>query len=982
MRREDVVITRFPTRKTGALLAYLAYYPRMGMSREALADLFWPDHDPAAARNSLRVALNSLRRQIEEVGEGPGSLLVADRTTVRLRPGSFTTDVADFERALDRERTATNEEARREHLMQAVDLYRGPLMSGWYEEWVALEQTRLAEVYAGLLRRLTSVLIRRGDFDLALDFARRAVHADPLREEAHRILMRVHAAMGNPTEAILQYRNLETILRTQMGAQPSGATRELLKQITLASDSTESVRSATPIVTSQPAASGRSTPEVPSESQPAQPLTRFFGREEEIGRLRELLMPGQGERLVSLTGIGGVGKTRLATELVRSLKDTSSPFEGRCWMASLAGMVEAEPAASTIAATLSLDPPRDIPPFDHLVNTLREKTGAAALLVLDHLDDLLEAGGGATLVQRLLERVPGLYCLITARRRVDVAGERELPLGPLPVPSEQEEPSPDWPGIALFLDRARAVRPDLESFPRNGVAVAELCRRLDGLPLALELAAAWARVLTPAQMLARLSGRFGLLVTERSDMAQRHRSLRAVMEESRQLLNQDAESFWARLSVFRNGWTLEAAQAVCATEIDNNDDSVALETLELLDTLQRRSLVVAEETPAGLRFRMLETVRDFADSLLKADEKERITAAHAAFFLRLAEQAAPHLATLRETDWLGRLNQERDNLRAAATWFVRADMTSTEEALRFGAALWRYWYADGLADEGVRYLEQALAREGSAEEPPNLRASVLHGAGRLLASGGNPLRACALLQASLALQQADPALSAADGDFRDVAIRSLVATATELGIASRSCATPPLTRQAYETVLRVRAGGEDLWAQACALSEIAQAAYDEGDREGAERALRESLRLRQILGDRWGVRETTAALTYLVENKGKHNLADRGSIASAFLQLGHVAAEQGDFNVAVPLLKDAFNSYKEENDLAGAALALERLGVCAASTPGQERFAEETLAEASSLRQQASLPPTADALTATLRLHIANAPQHYGTTAD
>ena len=228
-----VVVSRFQTRKTGALLGYLAYNKEKPVSREVLADLFWPENDPEAARNSLRVALNSLRRQLEPPPIPPGGVLIADRATVALKSQSVLTDVAEFERALKTERGADESDlsTRTNALLQAVDLYKGPLLAGWYEEWIDLEQSRLAEVYTGALRRLTGLLYQAQNYDRALEFAQRAVHSDPLREENHRHLMRLYAALGRPEAALKAFHALETVLRNQTNAPPSSVTRELVKQI-------------------------------------------------------------------------------------------------------------------------------------------------------------------------------------------------------------------------------------------------------------------------------------------------------------------------------------------------------------------------------------------------------------------------------------------------------------------------------------------------------------------------------------------------------------------------------------------------------------------------------------------------------------------------------------------------------------------------------------------------------------------------------
>jgi non-specific serine/threonine protein kinase len=319
------------------------------------------------------------------------------------------------------------------------------------------------------------------------------------------------------------------------------------------------------------------------------------------------------------------------------------------------------------------------------------------LLVLDNFEHL--AGSGAPLVHTLLARVPNLTCLVTSRQRLLLDGEREFALPPLATPKTEKygDHTPEsllaYPSVALFVSRAQAARPDFALTPRNAEAVARLCQRLEGIPLALELAAAWTQTLTPAQMLERLERRFDLLVSRRRDAPGRHATLRATIEWSWGLLPPDLQRFFAQLSVFRGGWTLEAAEAVTG---DPN-------ALLYLTELRERSLVVSdeedleeeppcdpdapvenapvvtattEEAAAGMRFRMLESLREFASERLnESGERAALAARHLAYFLRLAEAAGPHLRGPGQISWLRRLETDHDNLRAALDWSFRSSGT-------------------------------------------------------------------------------------------------------------------------------------------------------------------------------------------------------------------------------------------------------------------------------------------------------------------
>jgi DNA-binding SARP family transcriptional activator len=325
------IITRFRTQRAAALLSYLAYYLDRKHPREAVCDVVWPESDPTAGRLCLRVELSSLRRQLEPPGIPHGAVLVTDRLSVRLNPTAVTTDVAEFRSALQSAERANSDVERVAFLTSAVELYRGELLHGFFEEWIGVEQQRLSDAYLNALRRLTTLLEQAHDFERALDYAHRAVSADPLREESHRTLMRLYAAVGRPAAALEQYNALEHILKDELDIAPSAATCALAREIgereirerrgTTGNDRNRRIGesanrrglrfpgSPVPRFPASPSSS-------PAGSLPLQ-FTRFFGREKEIAQLREMLSASNHPttRLVTLTGVGGSGKTRLTIEV-------------------------------------------------------------------------------------------------------------------------------------------------------------------------------------------------------------------------------------------------------------------------------------------------------------------------------------------------------------------------------------------------------------------------------------------------------------------------------------------------------------------------------------------------------------------------------------------------------------------------------------------------------------------------------------------
>ena len=910
-------ITRFQTRKTGALLAYLAFHGSRPVTREILGDLLWPDHDPDAARNSLRVALNSLRRQLEPPGVAVGSVLVANRMTVQLSPDMFSTDVADFESALREEKSAESEADRISALERAVEVYRGPLLSGWYQEWIDIECARLGESYAAALRRLMAALTTSGEYERALEYALHAVRLDPLREEMNRNLMRLYAVLGQGDAAREQYERLELLLGKQTGRSPSSATRELLKQIAAREGASLVPLRTLPGVPGPKEATLTAANELvrstvypaPRRGVPAA-LTRFFGREAEIKQLIEMLRPRSIHRLVTLTGPGGSGKTRVAMEVAALLG--SREYPERTWFVLLTDSNDAGIPAALLAA-LDLTPQPNVSPLDQVSTALR---GMPALLVLDNLEQIADAA--ASWATDLLSAIPNLKILSTSRQRLSVGGEQEFFIPPFSPPTDSVV-SPEFlivnPCVALFLDRARAVRPDFQITPRNSVAISGLCRRLDGLPLAIELAAASIRLLTPAQMLERLMVSIDLPHTERRELSPRHRSLRAVMDESCRLLPDSLRQFFSRLSVFRGGWDLDAAQAA----FDEPD------ALELLDMLQGRSLVVSRDTPDGMRFHLLETIRGYGESLLPTEEMESLREAHAAYFLDLGVRMASALNGPRGDAAADRLDTESENLRAAFDFVIPRD---PQRAVHASAALWRFWYARGYAREGYRILSQAIRQAESRELPLDTAgfrdslAAAHHGAGRLALSEGDAVTAAAHFNAARALCDAAEA-----GRFVHLEPSIL---AMDQALAAQAIGDYEETANAYRRLFELYRDSDDLWARSYALSSLAGALESSGAGDEAGERRVEAARLRALLGvlSPSGAEPDGTDLPLSARDTDRTHVGGN-AIALTFLQLGHVAAEQGDDAAALGLFFDALKAYRNQRDDSGSALVQERIALSA-----------------------------------------------------
>ncbi|HVK01928.1 MAG TPA: BTAD domain-containing putative transcriptional regulator, partial [Armatimonadaceae bacterium] len=775
VRQPGEGITRFRSHKSGALLAYLSLFPRRSHTREALADLLWPEADTATGRINLRTVLSALRREMEPDSIPAGSVLVTvGHRDVGLAPAAVETDVERFERAVRAAgRPPATPDEKALLLAEAVALYDGPLLPGFYEDWAVAERNRLAALYGDALGQLSRLRERAGDPAGAEELSRRLLAADPLSEEAHVSLIRLRAAAGDRVGALRQYQELERLLEERLGVEPGPEVRTLAealrdrRSLGAPPPPTSLAPPRTPVTTLPDAnafgTAGRAaaddaprtrTSPTPAWPDPAGPtpcpvclpatFTTFCGREDEVAALSSLLGSRQA-RLVTITGLGGSGKTRLAVETARRMVDD---FAGGVLFVPLADVRDADRLPEAIADTLGLPRSAAVPLFDQVARALN-RAAQPVLLVLDNFEQVAEEG--AALVQALLAASPALRCLVTSRRRLLVESEREFALASLPIPEHPGTPERllEFASVQLFVSRARAARSDFELNARNSDAVAELCTRLEGVPLALELAAAWAHMLTPAQMLERLGRRFDLLVARRRDAPPRHATLRSTMLWGLDLLSPESRDLFARLSVFRGGFTLEAVEEVCEEP----------DALTRLATLQDHSLLLAEEpgggvddgadaSPAaasGMRYRMLETVREFAREQWDQSPDERrarLSVRHAAYFLRKAEAAEPHLRGSREQHFrIDHLQAERANLHAALEWTRAAAADSDaggpgERAaamathLRLCGALWPFWYLRGHLGEAALWLLRddfpVGERDSAGEVPPEVLARALH----------------------------------------------------------------------------------------------------------------------------------------------------------------------------------------------------------------------------------------------------------------
>jgi predicted ATPase/DNA-binding CsgD family transcriptional regulator len=442
-------------------------------------------------------------------------------------------------------------------------------------------------------------------------------------------------------------------------------------------------------------------------------LTTFIGRQRDLEMAKRLLSTTS---LVTLTGAGGSGKTRLALQIATNLLDE---YPDGVWVAELAPVSDAALLPHALAEAAGIREQAGHPLLTTLVTTLRSRD---TLLVFDNCEHLIAAC--AQLIDLLLRSCPKLQILATSREALSIAGEGVWPVPPLAVPEVHPVPALDelarTESVRLFLERARAARPDFELTSQNAATVVQICRRLDGLPLAIELAAVRVKMLPLAQILARLDDRFRLLRHGNRAAVARHQTLRAVMDWSYNLLPEREQRLLRRLSAFPGGWTLESAAEVCG-----GSGIESAEVFDLLSLLHDKSLIVAETQELDVRFRLLETVRQYSwDKLVETGEDQTVLARHFEWVSGLAVQARTALWSADEAAWLRRLSNEQDNIRAALTWGRRRH--GTEAWLRPAADLWRFWWSCGHWSEGRGWLEAGLT---DPQVAPATRATALLGAG-------------------------------------------------------------------------------------------------------------------------------------------------------------------------------------------------------------------------------------------------------------
>jgi predicted ATPase/DNA-binding SARP family transcriptional activator len=718
------------TDKARALLIYLTVESNRAHRRQALAGLLWPDYPEEGARANLRHALANLRAVLgERQNETPFLLIEGD--TLQLNPKSDTwVDVAEFER-MAAGVSITD-------LELAVDLYKGGYLEGFslkdspdFDNWTAILRERCLGQASATLGKLAEAYEQGKEYEKAIGYSRRRLELEHWQEEAHRQLMRLLALSGQRASALAQYETCRKALKEELGVEPSIETRRL--QASIRDGGLSGTIQAKPRL----------------HNLPAQ-VTSFVGREKEIAEIEAILGKGamrRGEsqthpktstRLVTLTGPGGSGKTRLSLQIAEQLLDD---FPDGVWLVELAPLSDPELVVQTAARRLGMRLEANPQALSLLQDYLETKH---LLLILDNCEHLVAAC--AHLANTLLKACPHLHILSSSREALGIEGESSYSVPPLSFPKTEQplERLAEYESLRLFVERAGLVSPGFQITTENALAVLQICQQLDGIPLAIELAAARVKVLRVEEIASRLDDRFRLLTGGSRLSLPRYQTLRASIDWSYDLLSLAERRLLQRLSVFTGEWVLEAAEYVgCGEDIES------CEVLDLMSQLVNKSLVTVEaEARLETRYRMLETIRQYAQTkLVEAGESEYARDRHLVYFAELAEMCEGKIRGPDQAVILNRLKAELDNLRLALEWSLK-DINSPsqgntpswviESGLQLAAGLKWFWYFQANEAEGLEWLQRLLSCEvDDRHEKPissaraHKRAKALHVAGYL-----------------------------------------------------------------------------------------------------------------------------------------------------------------------------------------------------------------------------------------------------------
>ncbi|REE95350.1 BTAD domain-containing putative transcriptional regulator [Thermomonospora umbrina] len=835
-----------------ALLTRLALDAGRVVPTERLIDDLWEDRPPAGAPNALQSLISRLRATVgRDLVETPAG-------GYRLAVPVVAVDAHAFEAAVAEARDVPDPAERSARLRDALASWRGPALAD-------VSGLPFAEGPVARLEGLRRAAREdRVDADLALGRHAELIPelqalaaADPMREPLRARLMRALYGAGRPAEALAVYADIRRLLADTLGVDPSPELQALHLAM-LRRD---------PVLLPDPPSPVPATPPVPASDERPRlgnlraRLTSFIGRDDDMHRVVKML----GEaRLVTLIGPGGAGKTRLALECGDRLHES---MPDGVWSVELAPVTDPAEVPHAVLAALGLRETALISargglgavettdPLDRLGAAL---AGKRMLVLLDNCEHLLDAAAG--LAARLLADCPQVRVLATSREPMGITGETLWPVEPLPLPPSDASPEEAvaFPSVRLLADRAAAVRPGFTVTAANVGLLVRICRALDGMPLAIELAAARLRALTAGQLAERLDDRFRLLTAGSRSALPRHRTLRAVVEWSWELLEDAERALWRRLAVFAGGATVASAEAVCP-----GDALAGHDVFEVLSALVDKSLVVLRTETGGAapvsteevpRYLMLETIRAYGlERLAEAGEEERYRRAHAEYFADLAEAADPRLRSGDQVEWLARLSRDHDNLTAALRWAIGAGDAAL--AIRMCARLGWYWWLRGQAAEGADFTAEVLAMPGLPADQTTAVAAGL----AALGSFGSPRDVAEIQRWLLQAEEIRDGL----GDEPQHPMMRL------FGAMLRGLGPDGTTPRRLDEMAPLR-DDPDPWVASMAWFVHGQMALNSGRLDAARHDFGIALTGFRGTGDRWGISFALTAQAEMLSWDGRH----------------------------------------------------------------------------------------------------------------
>jgi predicted ATPase/DNA-binding SARP family transcriptional activator len=825
---EGEPLSHLRSRKGQLLLAVLLLRANTEVSRDWLAGSLWHESETPQARTSLRQSLADLRQAL---GTQAFRIESPSPNTLLFRAQGSEIDCLTFQ-ALCQKATPAAE-------AEAFSLYQ-PLLEGWHDPLVINEQSYFREQAIELCERLSLHEIAERRFTDAIRTLRKGLTIDSLRESLYGHLMRIFAQRGEFAEAMKTFQELRHVLREEMGVEPTPETVALYQSLRtdVRNQMREIKRETPPPLTTPLPPKGNSN--VP------RPLTRLIGREEECREVEKAL---QVSPLVSLLGTGGVGKTRLALEVAGRLLNIERPlFPDGVWFVGLAHLTDPDFVAPSIAAVLGIKESHEVPLVQALLRYLSERS---LFLVIDNCEQVI--GACAQIAQEIVNSAPDVHLLITSREPLGLQNETRYRLASLSLPPEQGsmEVLQETPAFQLFLERARQARPSFTLTPKKAAEIGQICRHLDGIPLAIELAAARLNILNTEQLLQRLEDRFRILTGGNRAALPRHQTLRATLDWSYDHLSREEQSLFQRLSLFAGEFFLEDAEAVCGEE----------ETLSFLGRLVDRSLVVADlHIDTEPRYSLLESLKAYGrEKLRQSGEYDIFYRKFCDCYVQLVQNLYPRIGRMHEGDGATKIKAVYANIRA-----ILQEPPDETTLLHLTAIMARYWMVSAELHEGRYWIERAYQKRDSMGEEDCLRALMFLGTVAWMQSENQR----GLLYLEEALQRAEQAKLPHHIRFTRVGLGLIYAAERRHKDAYFH----------YNQALHYAKEMEDRSSQASVVGNIACLQLEERDIERAEATFRECKELYLSLNDAFGIAYADLYLAHVEEWRGNWDSAYQGYI--------------------------------------------------------------------------------------------------------